>query len=540
MPSSRSGPDGAGALPAAVVSLVDSSVDAVAVVDAEQRLIHFNRAYARLVEIRERELRSQRPAGLCHQALGLTTCREPESCLSKRAIAHGRAVRMDEVRGSKEDRVYILTAVPLFDDGGKPQGAIETYRDVSAESRMQARYKELLEAERKRSAALQEELDEARGQLLRIFRDEAEEITERLVSELTALPSADETSKPVLLTRAMREAHTLKGSAAIVGLDEVSGLAHLCENVLLGCQRGDRKPDFKTVDVVLGAVDSICVYLESSESTGPAREVLEAARRRVDDLLGGKLTEATARSRRPIRREPMMRVPASQVEALSKTTDALQRAVAAGLGTDALTALLEDARVRARALTLAPIASLFESFERAIQQRAAAAGKRVEIVSEGGDFAVDRRLLESLRGPLTHLVNNALDHGIETPDDRRSAGKPEAARLSLSARRDGEMLELQVADDGAGIDVGRIREVAQARGLVGADAAKTLSEGASIELIWQPGFSTARTVSHTSGRGVGLDAVRDQVAELGGTVVVAETKRGRGTVFRLRVPIRRD
>ena len=173
-----SGPEAGGrpAIPPAVEAMVAASVDAVAVVDVDQTPLTWNRAFARLVELRDRDLRDKRPRGLCHEKLGLATCREPEGCLSKRAIAHHKPMRMDEVAGTM-DLVYIVTAVPLADADGRAWAVIETYRDVSAESRMQSRYKELLEAERKRSAALQEELDEARGQLLRIFREEAEEVT---------------------------------------------------------------------------------------------------------------------------------------------------------------------------------------------------------------------------------------------------------------------------------------------------------------------------------------------------------------------------
>lgn len=504
------------------------------VVGPDQQPLHWNRAFPLLLGMRERDLRRKPPVGFCHEILALETCRQPESCLARRAIANRKSVRMDEVRGA--DREFIVTAVPLLDESGAPFAVIETFRDVSAESRMQARYKELLEAERKRSAELQTELDEARSQLLRVFRDEAAGICERLATEVTALRAAEPETVDALLQRAMREAHTLKGSAAMVGLDEIASLANLCETALVQRQRGTRRKDAVADDVLLGAVDAIVDYLDSSESEGPVRSVLEVSRKRLEDYLGGRTpSPAGASPRRALRREPMMRVPQTQVEALQANLEKLFSARNLGLSLDQLDPLLQDTRLRVRALTTAPLSTLFEPFRRALEERARSDEREIDVTIDGADLVIDRRLVEDLRGPFTHLVNNAFDHGIGAVEKRVAGGKPPTAKIDLRAKESDGMIELSIVDDGFGIDVARVREVALAQKLVGEQEASRLTDEQTIELIWRPGFSTARALTQTSGRGVGLDAVRAQAQELGGDASVTSIP-GKGTTFRLRIP----
>lgn len=163
-------------------------------------------------------------------------------------------------------------------------------------------------------------------------------------------------------------------------------------------------------------------------------------------------------------------------------------------------------------------------------------GKQVRVVMEGESTELDRSLVEAVKDPLLHLVRNAVDHGIECPDLRRAAGKDPEGTLRLSARQEGGDVVIEIADDGNGMDPVRIREVAVRRGVLDAEAAAALSDADALELIFEPGFSTAAAVTSISGRGVGMDVVRTSLQTLGGSLEV-DSVLGRGSTFTLRIPL---
>src|SRR5262249_7581032 len=162
--------------------------------------------------------------------------------------------------------------------------------------------------------------------------------------------------------------------------------------------------------------------------------------------------------------------------------------------------------------------------------------KQVRLDIVGSATEVDRDILEKLEAPLTHLLRNAVDHGMEPPDARRAAGKPETGVIQLEARHRAGMLVLTVRDDGGGIDVEWLRHKVVERGLTKAEMAGSLSEAELLEFLFLPGFSTAKIVTEFSGRGVGLDVVQDTVRKVGGSVRVS-TRLGQGTTFTMQLPI---
>ncbi|MBM3271093.1 MAG: response regulator, partial [Candidatus Sericytochromatia bacterium] len=200
---------------------------------------------------------------------------------------------------------------------------------------------------------------------------------------------------------------------------------------------------------------------------------------------------------------------------------------------DRLTAALQQQALEIR---LMPIGELFGTLPRAVRDIASQLDKRVRLELAGLDIELDKRVLEGLRAPLVHLVRNAIDHGIETPEQRQGAGKEPEARLAIRASSHGGRVEVAVEDDGRGIDVDKVRRTGLARGVLPADRAEVASEREVLQLLFLPGFSTAREVTDLSGRGVGLDVVKSHIEELKGDVTV-ETTEGRGTVFRLTVPV---
>jgi len=187
-------------------------------------------------------------------------------------------------------------------------------------------------------------------------------------------------------------------------------------------------------------------------------------------------------------------------------------------------------------LRVVPVGTLFARLPRVARAVAEPAGKVVEVVLEGQEVAIDRALVESLADPLLHLVRNAVDHGIEAPEERRAAGKPPRALLRISAARRAGGIRVRISDDGRGIHHDRVLARAVERGLVTAEDAPRLSPAQVEALLFRPGFSTAATITETSGRGVGLDVVQDAARRAGGTLEVASTP-GRGTSFTLRLPL---
>jgi two-component system chemotaxis sensor kinase CheA len=192
---------------------------------------------------------------------------------------------------------------------------------------------------------------------------------------------------------------------------------------------------------------------------------------------------------------------------------------------------LQESVMRLRSM---PVGVVFNRFPRLVHDLSRQLGKQVELVVSGQATELDKTILERLGDPIVHLVRNSLDHGLESPEERRAAGKPETGTLTLSATHRGGDIVIEVRDDGRGLDPQRIVEKARNRGLVTAD--QTLSEAEIVNLIFAPGFSTAETVTDVSGRGVGMDVVRRNVKGLGGDVTV-QSKLHEGTVVTLRLPL---
>jgi len=198
--------------------------------------------------------------------------------------------------------------------------------------------------------------------------------------------------------------------------------------------------------------------------------------------------------------------------------------------------LLGELDAQVRSLRLVPIASLLERYVRAIRDLAREHGK--EAIAEVRDAGVhlDKALLDRLAGPLTHLIRNAIDHGLEDPAGRAAAGKPRAGRVSLTAEPRAGMVALTISDDGRGIDPERVRARAVELGLVGEDESRALAKPDILQLLFLPGVSTRRTVTETSGRGIGLDAVKREIEHMGGHVRIA-AEPGQGTTLELQLPV---
>jgi two-component system chemotaxis sensor kinase CheA len=183
-----------------------------------------------------------------------------------------------------------------------------------------------------------------------------------------------------------------------------------------------------------------------------------------------------------------------------------------------------------------PIGNIWSQFPRTVRDVALGCGKEVGIEMEGEKTELDKTIIEAIKDPLTHLVRNSVDHGIELPDDRVKAGKSRSGRLILRAFHEGGQVNIEISDDGAGLNADRIRQKAVERGVVGAEQAARMTEREIYNLIFLPGFSTAEKVTNVSGRGVGMDVVKTNVEKIGGNVDVQST-RGKGTTVRVKIPL---
>jgi two-component system chemotaxis sensor kinase CheA len=406
-----------------------------------------------------------------------------------------------------------------------------------------------------------DEFEIDRDALLQTFLVEAEETFVHMEQGLVALEARP--GDDSLLHALFRDAHTLKGAAGLVGFDAVRDLAHDLEDVLERFRNRTLAVSDGLVTLLLRSVDVLRLAVSAAVAGRPAPDAVAAFRLRLADAAAtaaGAPPPVPAGPRgEPRADEPAPQAPASSGRSLRVDVAKLDRmldlsgeiAIARGrLGemlergaashaelleahreTDRLYLDLQELIMKAR---MVPIGPSFHQHVRTVRDIATAHGKQARLVVEGEDVEVDTAVVEVVRDPLTHMVRNALDHGIERPEERRAAGKEPVGTLLLRAFHDAGSMVIQVVDDGAGLDRARIAEKAVAMGLA-SDAARLGAQDLA-RIVFEPGFSTAERVTDLSGRGVGMDVVRRNVEALRGSVAI-ESEPGRGTSVTIRVPL---
>jgi two-component system chemotaxis sensor kinase CheA len=198
-----------------------------------------------------------------------------------------------------------------------------------------------------------------------------------------------------------------------------------------------------------------------------------------------------------------------------------------------ITTELQESVMKTR---MQPIGNVWAKFPRVVRDLASQLGKQVRIDMEGKDTELDKTIVEAIKDPLTHLVRNSVDHGIESPEVRRATGKPAEGRLLLRAYHEGGQVNIEITDDGAGLNLDRIRKKAIERGLLSADQAARTSDRDASQLIFAPGFSTAEQVTSVSGRGVGMDVVKTNIERISGTIDL-QSRPGQGTTIKIKIPL---
>jgi two-component system chemotaxis sensor kinase CheA len=195
-----------------------------------------------------------------------------------------------------------------------------------------------------------------------------------------------------------------------------------------------------------------------------------------------------------------------------------------------------DMQIAVMKMRMQPIKKVFGKFPRLVRDIAASLGKEVDLKISGEDTEVDKSVVEQIGDPLVHIIRNAIDHGIESTEDRRGMGKSEKGTISISASQKGNHIVIEVSDDGKGIDVERVKRKAVERALISEEEAQRMTQDAAVNLVFLPGLSTADVASELSGRGVGMDVVKTNISKLNGYVEIA-THRGTGTIFRISIPL---
>lgn len=338
------------------------------------------------------------------------------------------------------------------------------------------------------------------GEIVSEFLAESRESLDRLGSDLVEL-GRDPGSRE-LLAGVFRTIHTIKGISGLLAFGRLESVTHVGESLLARLREGTVSMTPATTDVLLTLVDRIRELLAAIEDDGTegAVDVTDVVAR-ITDLLEGRSRPGPVPSRDRIVPRPADRAGAALAMAAHRQ----------------------------------PIDHLWTRVPRLVRGLGADCGKQVGLVMVGRETELDRSVLESVKDPLIHLVRNAVDHGIESPAQRVAAGKPAEGLLTLRASHQGEEVVVEVSDDGAGIDPGRIAAQAVDEGLRTPAQVARMSRPDILRLILAPGLSTAATVTHVSGRGVGMDVVRTNIEGIGGTVEV-ESVLGRGTTCRLRIP----
>ena len=400
-----------------------------------------------------------------------------------------------------------------------------------------------------------EELEIDRELLVQTFLAESAEIFVRMEQALVALerqPGDEE-----ILRGLFRDAHTLKGSAGLVAFDGVSELAHDLEAVLDRLRKKTLGVTDVLVTLLLRSVDLLRTAVSDAAAGKPgASEEVTSFRLRLAEAASGAAEsaapapQAEAREQMPTHTKGRtLRVDVAKLdrmldlsgeiaiargrlgEMLERGAAAREELLEAHRETDRLYLDLQELVMRAR---MVPIGPSFHQHVRTVRDVATAQGKQARLVVEGEDVEVDTAVVEYVRDPLTHMVRNAIDHGIEPPDVRRARGKDPAGRLLLKAFHETGSMVIQVCDDGAGLDRRKIGERAVAMGLVG-DASR-LGEEELARAVFEPGLTTVEKVTEFSGRGVGMDVVRRNVEALRGSVSI-QSEEGKGTAVTIRVPL---
>jgi len=393
-------------------------------------------------------------------------------------------------------------------------------------------------------------LDETdRQQLIDAFVAESDDLLEEIEQSLLRLEGTPENEE--LLQDIFRGVHTLKGNAACLQFDDLAQFAHVMEELLDGMREGRIEANAAGVSQLLEAVDALRdLAVRSVNSNGALTEAQETLIMQLAAWAGsaGTITHVDAGEQQPVRAARSARTLRVSIEKLDRMLDLAgeiatvrgnvrqlaedsgdEKTLDAVRELDRLSFDLQEAITNVR---LVPVGPSLRHFHRVVRDLAASQGKRATLVLEGEDVEVDTTVIEQLKDPITHMIRNAIDHGVESPDARAACGKSAVGTIRITALHQSGGIVFRIADDGAGLNETSIAERARAMGV----DPERLTRQELLNLTLRPGFSTAAAVTGLSGRGVGMDVVRRNVESLRGTLNI-ESQAGAGTTIVIRLPL---
>jgi two-component system, chemotaxis family, sensor kinase CheA len=429
-------------------------------------------------------------------------------------------------------------------------------------------------------------------QIIAEFVVESREHLADIEGQLLAIEAGGADIDEDLVNQVFRAVHSIKGAAGFLGLTVLGQLAHDMENVLNRIRNRDLAPSASITDVMLRAADALVEMLDDIEHSNEAQ--IETHIAALRDIAAGAHCEAAANnaelarasaaseaaspippcddtvkswdSDQPDRRaedrrsadrggsdrretDANIRVSVNVLDSLMNlagelvlSRNQLLQVVGSSGGSgldsvaarlDQVTSELQESIMQTR---MQAVGTVFNKFPRVVRDLSNQLGKQCQLTMEGEDVELDKSVIEAIGDPLTHLIRNAVDHGMESPDVRVKAGKPAAGKIILRAFHQAGKVNISVSDDGGGIDAAKVREKAVGRGIITLEQACEMSDREALRLLFRPGFSMAEKVTDVSGRGVGMDVVKTNIEKLGGAVNI-DTKLGIGTTIDVKLPL---
>ncbi len=432
-----------------------------------------------------------------------------------------------------------------------------------------------------------EELDEIFSE----FLIEANEVLDQFDRDMVELEK--DPSSRTLLDGIFRGIHTIKGTSGVLGLDKLVSISHVGETLLCRMRDGEMRLTPESTTALLAMSDSLrqvlgAIAASGSEGDGdfsalirlltslldPQHTSSEPAAPSTDlpaanqSMAAAALTPAqdpppetappasvkteTAREQKDLGGDALGNTIRVDVTLLDKLMNLVGELVLARNQIMQLTSVQTEPALTGAAQRLShitselqssvmktrmqPIGTIWHKLPRLLRDLARGCGKEVELITEGAETELDRTILEAIKDPLTHVIRNAVDHGIETPEQRSRNGKNPAGQLTLRAYHEGGKVNIEIRDDGAGVNLDAVKRKALERRLIEPGEADRMSERELLSLIFQPGFSTAQQVTNISGRGVGMDVVKTNITKIGGTIDLQSTP-GQGTTLTIKIPL---
>ena len=419
------------------------------------------------------------------------------------------------------------------------------------------------------------EMIELDDEILQDFLVESKENIEQLDEKFVELE--ENPSDKELLSSIFRIMHTLKGTSGFFGFTTLQAISHAAEDILAKLRDGIVSADQQIIDMLLKATDyikAIVAHIEK-EKKEPDDEVYKEFINKIRefaDSLGKESSEEKTQKDTSKESESKVSLDESEQQKDTKTPivhltethikvdigllDKLMNLagelvlsrnrlvqiansinnpeiISATQNLSIVTTELQEEIMKTR---MQPIGTVFNKFPRIVRDLSRAANKKVRLSIEGADTELDRSIIEAIKDPLTHIIRNSIDHGIEPPEERVKMGKSAIGHLLMKAYHEGGQVIIEIRDDGRGIDIEKVKKKAVERGIISEFEAESLSEREAIELIFKPGFSTAEKVTNISGRGVGMDVVKNNIEKLGGSIDI-QTEKGKGTAVIMKIPL---